>query len=269
MIPFPQTGTTLNPDGTIAPEGTIPQIGGGGTPVAPIPANPPFVPTPPAPVPPITVTVTPLPSPPVAPSVPDTPNVVLTQPYLDPPGTTRIYKTEDAYQVFPDNLGAYIYTYAIGTPAAPTRASFVVKNLCTQNTLGVTLNLPQFLDTSIGTTFLLPPLETQSIDLTVDETSSINLIEQRKQTYSEPIIVSVEVLNVNGPVYVQTPGFVPLPPPPPSGGETINTPSGSTIIPPSLPPAKRNLLLSQSLQPSGGGGFGGGGGVGRKPILMT
>jgi len=248
LIPLPPTNL-LNPDGTITPIQEITPTGLE-TPLPPV--NPPFVPTPPIDIPTFTTSSQPPPQEPEqpkrSPAVPVSSSAILVQPYVDPIGTTRIYKTEDAYQILPINLNTYTYNYAIGTAAALTTKTFTVVNLCTQNALGVTLNRPQFLDASIGDTFLLPPLESQLIDLTVNETASINLIMERKLVYAEPIIVTVEVLNVNGPVYVQTPGFVPPPPFPIEGGsEIINTTSGPVLIPPDLPPKQRNLLLSQSL----------------------
>ena len=240
-IPLPPTNT-LNPDGstTTAPsQPTAPSVPS-------VPSNPPTVPSTPIVVPTITPKepkpTNPPPTKPVTPPSTSVPSVVLVQPYVDPPGMTRIYKTEDAYQVGPDTLNTYIFTYALGTDAAPTRASFFVKNLCTLHTLGVTLNLPQFLDTSVGDTFLLSPLESQVVDLVVSETGSINLIEQRKTTLQEPLIVSVEVLNVTGPVYVQTPGVVP-PTTTPDNGETINTDDGPVTIPPGLTPEQRRQWI--------------------------
>lgn len=142
-------------------------------------------------------------NPSIAPFIQLNPTTVLTSPFVDPPFSTRASTVRDMYSVIL-NAPTVDFTYDIGKPVIFSAVTCSFRNNTMNTVLEVDISSPSFITVSVNSPVLVDKGSTIQFYFSLNQSGCESLISTALKNFQESISISVNPLNVTGPVFVRT-----------------------------------------------------------------
>ena len=131
------------------------------------------------------------------------PNIRLTTPLREPAGYVRAKNISECYSIQELNETEQVYTYEVGGNAHADIRTIKITNKTHDNPIFVQLFLPVFLEIISGSAeTVIQPRSFKQVEMAVSELGALSVVHQKRYRYSEPMDIYVNILDVNGPVYI-------------------------------------------------------------------
>lgn len=116
-------------------------------------------------------------------------------------GTKRASEVNEMYSITPP-LESLNIDYFVGKKNSLLPSQYSIYNKSLNNNIEVTLAFPIYIDVDKPSTFILAPLSTVTITLTLDQMALNTLVMSGKKISNDDISISVLPLGITGPVGV-------------------------------------------------------------------